>query len=197
MADTVDGLGLQRGTVRLVEADVSWADAYRREVERCSAFVAHAQLPPLVFEHIGSTAVPGLVAKPIIDFMGGYREDADPLIYFETLRASGYEHRGSQGVPHRELFVLGPTSLRTHHLNLVRAGDAFWRDHLVFRDRLRNDPRLAAAYGELKRKLAGLHPTDRGQYTAAKTAFVHEVLAGGLHPPGQLTNRAGHAGLDS
>ena len=183
MTDNAGGLGLKRGTVRLIEADASWAEAYRREVERASALVAHAQLPPLVFEHIGSTAVPGLIAKPIIDLMGGYGADADPLVYFETLREAGYEHRGPQGVPHRELFVLGPTSLRSHHLNLVRAGDAFWRDHIVFRDRLRNEPQLAAAYAELKRRLAGLHPTDRGEYTAAKAAFVHEVLAGGLHPP--------------
>ena len=75
-------LGLQRGTVHLVEADASWPAACRREVERLTACIAEAQLPPLVFEHAGSTAVPGLIAKPIIDFMAGYGVDATPHMYF-------------------------------------------------------------------------------------------------------------------
>jgi GrpB-like predicted nucleotidyltransferase (UPF0157 family) len=177
MTDEADGLGLERGTVRLVAADAAWPDAYCREVERLSARLAQAQLPPLVFEHIGSTAVPGLMAKPIIDFMAGHHADTDSRIYFETLRDAGYEHRGPQGVPHRELFVLGPPSLRTHHFNLVPSHDSFWQDHIAFRDRLRYEPQLAAAYAQLKHALADLHPADRAQYTAAKAAFVQRVLA--------------------
>jgi GrpB-like predicted nucleotidyltransferase (UPF0157 family)/hypothetical membrane protein len=184
VAATTEGvtLGVERGTVRLAAAHADWARDYDVEVERLSARLAHAQLPPLVFEHIGSTAVPGLIAKPIIDFMAGYGADTDPRAYFEVLREAGYEHRGPQGVPRRELFVLGPPSLRTHHLNLVRAHDSFWRDHIVFRDRLRSEPDVAAEYAQLKQRLASRHSTDRAQYTAAKAAFVQEVLINASRP---------------
>ena len=171
------GLGLERGTVRVVDPDPAWPELYRVEVERLCRCIAEARLPALEFEHVGSTAVPGLVAKPIIDLVAGYAAETQPRAYFDALNAAGYEHRGPQGVPERELFVRGPAARRTHHLNLVRAGGAFWRDHIEFRDRLRRDPELMAAYAELKRRLAAQNPTDRGQYTAAKAMFVHRALA--------------------
>ena len=171
-------IGLQRGTVRVVESDPSWPDAFRAEVQRLSAAVSAAGLPALVFEHVGSTAVSGLVAKPIIDLMTGHGPDIDPREYFDVLRAAGYEHRGPQGVPERELFVLGPEGRRTHHLNLVCTDGPFWRDHLMFRDRLRKEPELRTAYAELKQRLACAHAMDRGQYTAGKAAFVQRATSG-------------------
>ena len=177
-------IGLQRGTVRIVEPDATWPDAFRSEAQRLAAAVKVAGLPALVFEHIGSTAVPGLAAKPIIDLMAGHGPDVDPRAYFEVLQHAGYEYRGPQGVPERELFVLGPEVRRTHHLNLVRADSAFWLDHLLFRDRLRNEPELRAAYAQLKHRLATAHETDRAQYTAGKAAFVQRVTAGEDLPSG-------------
>ena len=73
--------------------------------------------------------------------------------------------------------------MRMHHLNLIRANDAFWRDHLFFRDRLRNEPRLTAAYAELKQRLANLYPTDRASYTAGKAAFVHQIMSAADRAP--------------
>ena len=185
MTHDTSRLGLQRGTVRIVESDPTWPDAFRAEVQRLSAAVSAAGLSALAFEHVGSTAVPGLVAKPIIDLMAGHDHDVDPYAYFDVLRQEGYEHRGPQDVPERvALFVLGPESRRTHHLNLVRAGGAFWRDHLVFRDRLRNEPEVRAAYAELKHRLAAVHAMDRRQYTASKAAFVQHVVSGEDLAPG-------------
>jgi GrpB-like predicted nucleotidyltransferase (UPF0157 family) len=179
MTDDSSRLGLQRGTVRVIDSDPTWPVAFRAEVQRLSAAVSAAGLPALVFEHVGSTAVPGLVAKPIIDLMAGHGLDVDARTYFDVLRAVGYEHRGPQDVPEPvALFVLGPEARRTHHLNLACAGGAFWRDHLVFRDRLRNDPALRAAYAALKQRLATAHAMERSQYTAGKAAFVQSVLRG-------------------
>jgi GrpB-like predicted nucleotidyltransferase (UPF0157 family)/SAM-dependent methyltransferase len=172
------GLGLERGSVRVVAPDPAWPALYRAEKERLAACIAEADLAPLIFEHVGSTAIPGLVAKPIIDLMAAYEAEADPRVYFDALRDAGYEHRGPQGAPERELFVRGSAARRTHHLNLARAGGTFWHDHLAFRDRLRREPEAVAAYSALKRRLAAEHATDRGQYTAAKWAFVRRVLAG-------------------
>ena len=163
--------------MRLLASDPAWPRAFGAEAARLTRDVAAAGLPSLTFEHIGSTAVPGLDAKPIIDLVAGYASDTDARRYFPILAAAGYEHRGPQGVPDRELFVLGPESHRTHHLNLVAFGGHFWRDHLAFRDRLRRDTELRAEYAALKRRLAAAHPDDRRAYTAGKAAFVERTMA--------------------
>ena len=172
-------IGLCRGIVQLRASDPAWAEAFRAEAARLAQHVADAGLPPLLFEHIGSTAVPGLEAKPIIDLIAGHQQGIEPRAYFLTLQAAGYEHRGPQGVPEREFFVRGPEHHRTHHLNLVPFEGAFWREHLKFRDRLRDEHEVRVAYGVLKRELAATHPDDRGAYTAGKARFVSFIVNGG------------------
>jgi GrpB-like predicted nucleotidyltransferase (UPF0157 family) len=167
---------VRRGTVRLVASDRRWPDLFSAEAHRLSEAVHQAGLAPLQFEHVGSTAVPGLVAKPILDILAGSPSGVAWQPYIEVFAARGYEPRGPQGVADRELLVLGPEQARTHHLNLVAAGGGFWRDHVAFRDRLRAEPALAATYAALKRDLALRHHTDRAAYTAGKRAFVEEVL---------------------
>jgi GrpB-like predicted nucleotidyltransferase (UPF0157 family) len=166
-------IGLPRGIVRLLASDPSWPTAFRAEAARMERAIAAAGLPPLAFEHVGSTAVPGLDAKPIIDLLAGYERGADPRSYFAILTALGYQHRGPQGIPDRELFVLGSESLRTHHLDLVALDGRFWRDHVAFRDRLRDDVEIRDAYAALKRRLAMTYPNDRPTYTAGKAAFIN------------------------
>jgi len=169
-------IGLPRGTVRLLASDPVWTRAFRDEAARLEHDIAAASLPPLTFEHIGSTAVAGLDAKPIIDMLAGHERGDDPRRWFAVLIGAGYEHRGPQGVPDRELFVLGPESRRTHHLNLVAFEGAFWRDHITFRDRLRGDVALRAEYAAIKRQLAAANPNDRAAYTSGKAAFVARTM---------------------
>jgi GrpB-like predicted nucleotidyltransferase (UPF0157 family) len=171
-------IGLARGTVRVVEWDPRWPASFEDEARRLEAAVRASGLPPLALEHVGSTSIRGLAAKPVIDMMAGYRAGSDPRSYAPVLAAAGYERRGPQGVPERELYVLGPESLRTHHLNVVAADGAFWREHLLFRDRLRHDSALVREYAELKRWLAVKHGDDRGTYTSQKAAFVRRILHG-------------------
>ena len=172
MTEEDASLGLPRGTVRVVPADPRWPELFRAEADRLAAAVACAGLAPLALEHVGSTSVPGLTAKPILDLMAGLPADADWRPYLEVCVAAGYEPRGPQGVPGRELLVLGPERARTHHLDLVEAGGTLWRERLLFRDWLRANPPLAAAYATLKRDLAARHAVDRGAYTAGKAAFI-------------------------
>jgi GrpB-like predicted nucleotidyltransferase (UPF0157 family) len=89
---------------------------------------------------------------------------------------AGYTYRGEAGIPGRHYFRRGEP--RSHHLHLVEQGSALWRDHLAFRDRLRAEPALAAAYGALKRRLASRHADDRAAYTEAKAPFIAAVLRG-------------------
>ena len=129
-------------------------------------------------EHVGSTSVPGLAAKPIVDLDAILRSGGDREEAIARLARLGYLHRGNLGIPGREAFTLrgsGP-SPGAHHLYLCDPASAEWRRHLLFRDALRADAALVAAYAALKWRLANLHPQNRDAYTAAKTEFVETVL---------------------
>ena len=125
--------------------------------------------------HVGSTAVPGLAAKPIIDMVAGVRDLEAARAAFGPLREQFYHH-----APHRPgAHWFGKPSLRarTHHLHLTEPGSDVWRERLAFRDALRDDPVLAAEYEALKLWLAAEHGADVVAYTGSKRAFVARVLA--------------------
>jgi GrpB-like predicted nucleotidyltransferase (UPF0157 family) len=127
--------------------------------------------------HIGSTAVPGLPAKPVIDMMAGVRDLADAKDTVEPLRAMGYGH-----AEHRPntlwFFKPGDGGLdgRTHHLHLTEPGSDLWRERLAFRDALRRDPALRAEYAALKSGLSAEYTTAASAYTAGKRPLVARVL---------------------
>ena len=129
---------------------------------------------PIRLEHIGSTAVPGLDAKPIIDILAGCPPRANRAEYVAALRQLGYEHKGAFGIPGRNYFRRG--SPRTHHVHMVSWSSAFWHRQLVFRDALRADPSLRQQYAALKRELAGIFPDDVERYASAKGPFIASVL---------------------
>jgi GrpB-like predicted nucleotidyltransferase (UPF0157 family) len=166
-------LGLESGVVRLVPYDSAWPDLFAREAERLQSIFASAGVP-INLEHVGSTAVPGLAAKPILDILGGYPKDASIADYVRVLTSADYLHRGEQGIPGREFFRRGDP--RSYHLHLARIDGAFWRDHLAFRDRLRADDALRDAYAQLKHELATRFPRDREAYIEGKGPFVRNVL---------------------
>jgi GrpB-like predicted nucleotidyltransferase (UPF0157 family) len=166
-------LGLESGAVRLVEYDLTWPTLFAMEAARLQHACAERRLV-MMLEHTGSTAVPGLCAKPVIDIVAGYAESAAALPYISVLSGSGYVHRGQQGIPGREFFRRGDP--RAYHVHLTAIGSPFWRDHLTFRDRLRSDPTLRDAYAALKRDLATRFPRDREAYIAGKAPFVNEIL---------------------
>lgn len=173
-------LGLASGAVRLATADPSWPALFAAERGR---LLAAAGDLPLVIEHVGSTAVPGLPAKPILDLMGGRPAGSDLAPYVAALEAAGYRHRGEYGIPGRHYFVRDDAERRrTHHLHVVEHEGVFWREHLAFRDALRADPALRDAYAALKRDLAARLPRDRAAYTDGKTAFVRRAVATTLAP---------------
>jgi GrpB-like predicted nucleotidyltransferase (UPF0157 family) len=166
-------LGLESGVVRLVPYDPAWPGLYAAEAERLQKFFAAAG-PVVTLEHMGSTAIPGLAAKPVLDILAGYPEGARVADYIDALTRADYVHRGEQGIPGREFFRRG--NPRSYHLHLAAVDSAFWRDHLAFRDRLRADDLLRDAYAALKQDLAARFPRDREAYIEAKGPFVKEIL---------------------
>jgi GrpB-like predicted nucleotidyltransferase (UPF0157 family) len=131
----------------------------------------------LAIEHVGSTSVPGLAAKPILDLAAGVSSLADAEALFPALAALGYAHKADPDLPERLYLVKGPPERRTHHLSLAEPTSRFWRDHLRFRDLLRADAALAAGYARLKLELAERHPDDRPAYQAGKQAFIDAALS--------------------
>jgi GrpB-like predicted nucleotidyltransferase (UPF0157 family) len=157
----------------LVPYDPAWPGLFAAEAERLQKLFAAAGLV-VTMEHMGSTAIPGLAAKPVLDILGGYAKDTPVMEYIDVLTAAGYVHRGEQGIPGREFFRRG--NPRSYHLHLAAIDSLFWRDHLAFRNRLRADKALRDAYAALKHDLAARFPRDREAYIEAKGSFVNDVL---------------------
>src|SRR5688572_1151626 len=164
-------LGVPRGRVELAGPTPAWVGLFEAEAERIAA-----ALRPFgaSIEHCGSTSVPGIPAKPIIDILIGLPVPLDVAAVTRALAAIGYEHATWAGVPGHEVFGKGEP--RTHLLHAVpREGEA-WARMLAFRDALRCDPALAAEYAALKQALAKRFPDDRSAYTDGKSSFVARVL---------------------
>lgn len=173
MTDSRAALGLASGTVVVAAYDDRWPELYDAEAERVGR-VLEARGIELRLEHTGSTAVPGLDAKPIIDILAGRAMSTDREAVIRAIEAAGYTYRGEQGIPGRDFFRRGDP--RSYHLHLTTVDSDFWRAHRAFRDYLRAHPDVAAQYARLKHELAARFPRDREAYIEGKTAFVRDVV---------------------
>ena len=168
-----DPLGLAEGMVRVIPHQPMWKTLYEAEAARLQVEFAQRGLE-VRLEHTGSTAVPGLAAKPIVDILGGHTSDVPRARIITALVDADYVHRGEQGIAGRDFFRRGMP--RQYHLHLTTVSSAFWRDHRAFRDFLKAHPDTARMYAELKYQLAERFPFDRPAYIDGKSAFVHEIL---------------------
>lgn len=161
--------------VRLAPPDPGWPARFEREREALEEAIGERVRGGI--HHVGSTAVSGLEAKPIIDILAGVRDLDAGRACFEPLANLGYLH--APYLPKEMHWFCKPhPARRTHHLHLVPADSQRYRDELAFRDLLRTDPQLADRYAALKRELAKSHRTNRDAYTEAKSAFVRAALRG-------------------
>lgn len=167
--------GLVHGTVQLAEWTPRWAELFAEEAARLRLALGDLAV---TIEHYGSTSVPGLVAKPLLDILVGARDPNDAAPYIAALTPLGYDYAELAGVPEHLVFGRGPA--RTHLVHVVRYGGAAWKRGLAFRDALRADATLRDSYAELKRELAQRHGDQRSRYTAEKSAFVERVLEGAV-----------------
>ena len=138
----------------------------------------------VLIEHVGSTAVPGLGAKPVIDVMLGAPALAIVERRIPELVESGYRYvpEFERAIPQRRYFVKLQGHPGTFHLHAVVIDSPFWKEQLAFRDALRADAALAGRYWQLKRRLAARFPSDRAAYTDGKSDFIRAVVARGRAP---------------
>jgi GrpB-like predicted nucleotidyltransferase (UPF0157 family) len=173
--------------VSLQAHDAAWPLQFAKEQQRLCALL------PGVFlgvEHIGSTAVSGLAAKPIIDILAGVASMDVARAISGPLCDSGYTTSAefNASLSNRQWFMRWSRGRRTHHLHVVVHGGEAWLEWLWFRDALRQDSNLAAQYAELKARLAVAHATDREAYTLAKADFIRLAVGGLNRGPSSARN---------
>jgi len=160
--------------IEIVDYDTTWPRQFEEEKGRILAAIGRHVA---AVEHIGSTAVPGLAAKPIIDILVGLRSLADATNCIDPLKGLGYEYvpQWEAELPERRYFRRVVPRPRTHHIHMVETTSEFWRRQLLFRDYLRAHPEDARAYETLKRHLASRFDVGR-HYAAAKSVFIKTIL---------------------
>ena len=164
-------LGLPKGTVKLEPHTKLWRRMFAKEAARIREAVGEYVL---AIEHVGSTSIEAIAAKPIIDIAAAVETLADGEKCVAPLENLGYEYRGEYGIAGRFYFVKGEP--RTHHLHLVLASSDAWRNHLLFRDFLRDNPIAAKEYERLKIDLAEKYPQNRDAYLEGKSVFIEKII---------------------
>lgn len=156
--------------VKVVPYDNEWSELFKQEKE-----VLHSILSDLLVEihHIGSTAIPGIYAKPVIDILPVVINISEVDELSDAFEARGYEGRGEFGIMGRRYFVKGKPE-RTHHIHIFEKGDSHIVRHLAFRDYMITHPAEARAYSDLKKRLAKEFADDRESYIDGKDSFVKE-----------------------
>jgi GrpB-like predicted nucleotidyltransferase (UPF0157 family) len=170
-----DSLGLRKGTVAIVPYHAAWHDAFVGERDVLRHHIGHLVRD---IQHVGSTSIPGLDAKPILDIAVAV-DTRDAIASCRApLLALGYIDRGDGGQDGGYLFVREAAPLvRTHHLHIVTRDDPQWANYLRFREVMRADATLRARYAALKHTLRRLHPDGRAAYLRGKDAFIRDVLS--------------------
>jgi GrpB-like predicted nucleotidyltransferase (UPF0157 family) len=163
--------------VEVVAHDPRWPGLFRQEAEELQDIFGGLIV---AIHHIGSTSVPGLSAKPVIDVLPVVRSIEAVDGFHAEMERRGYTVWGEYGLPGRRFFTKGGAVNRTHNIHFFQRGDAAIQRHLAFRDYLTAHAAEAEAYAELKRALARQFPTDIEGYMDGKDAFIQEMQARAL-----------------
>ena len=159
--------------VEVVPHDTRWRDAFEAEAKLVAEALGESVL---AVHHIGSTAIRGIYAKPVIDMLVEVRDVAEVDGRSSAMESIGYEVMGEYGIPGRRYFRKDDREgIRTHHIHAFEAGSAEVKRHLAFRDYMLAHPADAQRYSELKRRLADEHPQSMDGYIDGKDGFIKEM----------------------
>ncbi len=167
-------IGLERGTVELKQYQDGWTDLYKREVERLKDITDDWFLD---FEHIGSTAIEGMPAKPIIDILAVVEDLDETADLISLLEDHEYEYCPGN-IEERLFFAKGPRTNRTVYLSITEQESDFYQEKIAFRNYLREHPEAAEQYASLKKRAAEKYAENREKYTAEKEDFIQDILNG-------------------
>ena len=168
-------IGLKRGLVKLEPYQEKWRNEAKQTIADLKSLLGDTAVD---IQHIGSTAIPAIHAKPIIDIAVGVCDLKDIIPFIPLLENHNYIYRG-QDAAEQILFVKGDfeRDIRTHHVHVVRWNGSQWNNYLNFRDYLNTFPEKAMVYDACKRRLAGKFPKDRKRYTEGKQEMISKYLS--------------------
>ena len=164
-------VGLEKDTVRLLPYTNEWKRLFEEEKSLLQTAVG---IFVLDIQHVGSTSISGMLAKPILDIAIAVRNFEKAHVCIEPIEQLGYEYRGENGIPRRHFFVKG--NPRTHHIHMNELGSRDWNNQVIFRDYLVRHQKVAKEYAELKTELAKRYPADRQSYLDGKSPFIERIL---------------------
>lgn len=164
-------IGLEKGIVKLSPYTEEWKLLFEKEKANLQTVVGSYILD---VQHVGSTSIPGMLAKPIIDIAIAVANFEEAKVCIGPIETLGYEYKGEFGIPHRHYFVKGDP--RIFHIHMSEITDLQWQNLLLFRDYLCQHPDVANEYAELKMQLASKYPQDRSAYLDGKASFIASVI---------------------
>jgi len=156
--------------IELAGPNPNWKAAFEAEARKLKPVFSDS----IGLHHVGSTAIEGIKAKPVIDILGVVKDIAVVSNYREEMEELGYEYKGENGLAGRRYFEKGQIQ-HTHHLHVFEAGNTEVERHLLFRDYLRAHREEAQAYSKLKQRLAQEYRSDPAGYTEAKSDFIASI----------------------
>ena len=167
-------LGLKRGTVQLQPHDKQWKNVATQTIEKLKSVLGKDAID---IQHIGSTAIPAIKAKPIIDIVVGVTDFDKVMLHNEQLRQVGIFYRGSD-VERQLLYVMGDmeNDTRTHHIHIVKWNGTEWKNYIHFRDYLNANENMALQYEKLKEEMERKYADDRVAYTNSKQNMINRIL---------------------
>ncbi len=159
--------------IQMVPHNPEWRQAFRQEAEQIAAALDE---DVVTVHHMGSTAIPGIYAKPVLDMLLVVRSVEALDEKQSEIEALGYEARGEYGIPGRRFYRRDNSQGdRTHQVHAFEVGSPQIARHLAFRDYMIAHPKAAQEYSDLKRELAAKHPSDIEAYMDGKDAFIQEI----------------------
>lgn len=159
--------------VILVPYNPKWPELARQEAEKIKQALS-IDVPAV--HHIGSTAIPGIKAKPILDFVLVVRDLNALDRHTGEMEALGYTAKGERGIPGRRFFSKDTNGKRSHHVHAFQQGNSEIQRHIIFRDYLLVHEKEAKEYEKLKEKLAARFPNRSGDYTEGKSDFIYHIV---------------------
>lgn len=166
-------LGLSNKKVFLTNFSDEWKEEYEKEARRLRKLLGKWDVH---IQHIGSTSIPNMCSKPIIDIAIGVKTENDMQEIKELLIKKGYNYCSDAGSIDRSFFAKGEEQCRTHNIHVEMYGGISWQNHIMFRDYMIDHPEVAMEYGCLKRTLAKMYGNERKKYTEAKDDFIKSIL---------------------
>lgn len=168
-------IGLKRGTVKLRPYTNSWKLLYKKEANILELALKNC-IDIIDIQHIGSTSIPKLKSKPIIDIAIGIKSLKDGKKCVKPLKKLGYEYKHGAGIKGRHFFAKGPEKNRTHYLHIEKHNGKLWQNHILFRDYLKKFSKIRKEYQKIKEVAALKYKNDREKYSKEKENFIKNII---------------------